>query len=506
MTMLGATPNVGQVMAGVIDVSGTLGIGHDRRRHARPVHRRPRRHHRCLRRLRPGRPARVIEAGVERRLEEDPAGQVFSQPNADGTATTPGNPNYINTQYFYESAGFSSPQISARITNGVSDSPDQFDLSTVVFQDGASFNLVRLDASGVSGIRNVAVEGSLVTTLSAAASDFFLLPDGSPDPSPAGVYLPQDDLASVVGPRLCPDGSIVAAEIQGVAFGSFTNAAGASRARVAGDHHRRQQPARRQARQIVQAGSVNGQGTETFRVPFADLPGQQVAFFLDTAPSGGTFDPNNMVFTLESDSDGIDPPTLFPATRGAVTAMIGVTCNAPGLGGADGRPLRRRRVDLLGAVHRAVDHQHRTARRRDRAGTQGLNNVTAPSIFGNIAAAGPLFGTIQTTGVRTDPVTGATSADPGGPGPRLRRPAQRPEHSAVRHDDDDRGPGPGQLYRPDHQPRQPDQLDPQRWRRQRAHRRTGQLRRDDDAPRNADAGRRIAGQRRVQRPARGPGQ
>ena len=44
--------------------------------------------------------------------------------------------------------------------------------------------------------------------------------------------------------------------------------------------------------------------------------------------------------------------------------------------------------------------------------TQGLNNVTAPSIFGNIAAAGPIFGTIQTTGVRTDPVTGATSQIP----------------------------------------------------------------------------------------------
>ena len=43
---------------------------------------------------------------------------------------------------------------------------------------------------------------------------------------------------------------------------------------------------------------------------------------------------------------------------------------------------------------------------------QGLNNVTAPSVFGNIAAAGPIFGTIQTTGVRTDPVTGATSQIP----------------------------------------------------------------------------------------------
>lgn len=73
---------------------------------------------------------------------------------------------------------------------------------------------------------------------------------------------------------------------------------------------------------------MNGQGTDTFRVPFAALPGQQVAFFLDTA--GGMFDTKNMVFTLENDSDGIDPATLFPATRGAVTAMIGVDATPQG--------------------------------------------------------------------------------------------------------------------------------------------------------------------------------
>ena len=47
--------------------------------------------------------------------------------------------------------------------------PDQFDLSTVVLQDGAKFNLARLNAAGVSGLRNVAVEGDLVPAISTAA-------------------------------------------------------------------------------------------------------------------------------------------------------------------------------------------------------------------------------------------------------------------------------------------------------------------------------------------------
>ncbi len=40
---------------------------------------------------------------------------------------------------------------------------------------------------------------------------------------------------------------------------------------------------------------------------------------------------------------------------------------------------------------------------------QGITNVTAPSIFGSIIANGPITGTVQTTGVRTDPITGIQS-------------------------------------------------------------------------------------------------
>ena len=265
-----------------------------------------------------------------------------------------------------------------RITNGVSDSPDQFDLSTVVFQNGLSFNLDRLDASGISGIRNVAVEGSLVTTLSASGQRVLPLARRQPRPLTGGRLSADGRPRERLGPRLCPE------ELDR----RRRNTGGRLRLIHERQRHRSSPALRRPitdasrllgaGTRIVPAGSVNGQGTETFRVPFAALSGQQVAFFLDTASAAGSFDPKNMMFTLESDSDGVDPATLFPATRGAVTAMIGVNADAPGFGRAVGRPLRRRRIDLLGTVHRSVDHQHRAARRPDRAGATGPEQRHGP--------------------------------------------------------------------------------------------------------------------------------
>jgi hypothetical protein len=103
---------------------------------------------------------------------------------------------------------------------------------------------------------------------------------------------------------------------------------------------------------------------------------------------------------------------LFPATRGAVTAMIGVTIPSThsvvqtvGLYGDGGSIFSNQFIAQSVTSTGPLGDLTVLAQ-------EGLNNVTAPSIFGNISAAGPLFGTIQTTGVRTDPVTGATTQIP----------------------------------------------------------------------------------------------
>ena len=213
-----------------------------------------------------------------------------------------------------------------------------------------------------------------------------------------------------------------------------------------------------------------------------------------------------MVFTLESDSDGVDPATLFPATRGAVTAMIGVDATPQGS--------VVQTVDLYGDGGSILSQQF-IAQSVTSTGPlgdltvlapQGLNNVTAPSIFGNISAAGPLFGTIQTTGVRIDPVTGATSQIPADlgrvyvvqPGGRNAKPYVTATAIGGQGTDSLSGRiiSRGNLISSIRSDGGASGLD----------RGTGQLRRDHVAARNAHSRRRIAGQRRVQRPARGPGQ
>jgi hypothetical protein len=218
--------------------------------------------------------------------------------------------------------------------------------------------------------------------VSGASSSFF-----TGDQSPGGVYLPDDDIAGVGIRDYAPKGSILAAEIQGVGFGSFAN--GAGQVRPGSQSTAADATALLAAgTKIVPAGSVNGQGTETFRVPFAALPGQKVAFYLDTAPSGAALDPNDMVFTLQSVSDGVHAPQFFPATRGAVTAMIGANQQP------NGSVVQS--VDLYGDGGSIFSEQF-IAQSITSTGplgdltvlaSQGLNNVTAPSIFGNIAAQG----------------------------------------------------------------------------------------------------------------------
>src|SRR5262249_31574736 len=44
--------------------------------------------------------------------------------------------------------------------------------------------------------------------------------------------------------------------------------------------------------------------------------------------------------------------------------------------------------------------------------SQGLYNLTAPSIFGSLYLGGPISGVVQTTGLRTDPITSVVTAVP----------------------------------------------------------------------------------------------
>ncbi len=243
---------------------------------------------------------RIEEFGVQRLIEAAVPSAPFPTPAATPQPPPSPSPAGVTFQYFYEGTisplvegiitsppGLANAQLTVRVSNQTGrTAPDQFDLSLVTYSDTAKFNLVRLDAtgnSGVSGIGNVAVEGDILSTITHAASAFF-----TTDSSPTGVYLPHDNLASVSVRGYVPNGSIDARSIQAVAFGFMSPFRGGpilSGALATGSYASELLSA---GTAIIQAGSESGSTAETFRVPFADT--SQVGFFMDDTPGIGAFD------------------------------------------------------------------------------------------------------------------------------------------------------------------------------------------------------------------------
>jgi hypothetical protein len=301
------------------------------------------------------------------------------------------SPAGVTFQYVYESGGLANPQLTARVTNSASTAPDQYDLILTTYNDAAKFNLARLDAAGVAGVRNVAVEGDLLTAVTAAAASFFKLPGGSVDATPAGVQLPLDALAGVGIRDNVTSGTVRAASLMGVAYDSLTEA-GVVKPSTATKQV--------DAETVPTTDTAIVQASDTFRVPFANvLP---VTFFLSTQKNGMHFDSMSVQFTDQGPADA----------RGAITALIGVA--------AAGNFATIQTIDLRGD-YGAIQTQQVIARAITSTGPVGdlllkeadgiVANVTAPSYFGNIdSSSGPISGTIQTTGQRLDPITGLGAA------------------------------------------------------------------------------------------------
>jgi hypothetical protein len=355
------------------------------------------------------------------------------------------SPANVTFQYFYEglvspsvenlspSTNLTNPQLTIRVANTTgSTAPDQFDLSLVTYNDTAKFNLARLDAtgnSGVSGIRNVSVEGDILTKVTAAASSF------TSDSSPAGIDLPQDNLASVGVRDYAPMDIINAKSIQAVAFGSTTRQNGQLETGAA-VHANDAAALLTPSTTIVQAGSTNGRTVETFRAPFADLTTQQVGFFMDDNPGGHNFDNNSITLEVQGVSTANSSGTANAVTpsnvaRGADIALItvaetfdqnndlqGSVIESIALWG-DGGSIQTQQTIGLGngnnqtkvAFSPAITS---TGPLGDVTIGGNLPSVTAPSIFGSLLPGGniPATSIVQTTGIRTDPITGMTSQIP----------------------------------------------------------------------------------------------
>jgi hypothetical protein len=366
--------------------------------------------------------AQIKEDGIQRQINATAPNYPYATPDP-AALPSPSGSSYVNFEYFYEglATGLGNPQLTAHVTNGVGTSPDQYDFALITDNDVAKFNLARLDASGVAGVRNVEVEGDLLTTITAAAQSFLGLASNQ-----GGVRLPSDNVAGVEVRDYAPPDSIQTKSIQGVAFGSTTRFTvnhvvfGASE--VATD-----------AANLLVLGTAIVQANDTFLVPFANVMNQQVGFFMDDTPNSNfnQFDNADVVFTVQADNaqqQNLD--------RGAVTALISVTEAAyiyaatPTTTTTHGGTMPTappptsttlssiiQTIDLRGDGGSLVSKQWvaqgitSTGPMGDIAinSVLGMMNVTAPSFFGNIDSYGPIRGTIQSTGVRVDPIFGTTS-------------------------------------------------------------------------------------------------
>ena len=385
--------------------------------------------------------ATITEGGIQRQIQEttptdpfcvhpDPTALASTSPYA--TITHSGTLEYINLQYFYEGtlpnaqgAALANPQLTARITNGVGSARDQYDLSLTVYNDAAKFNLARLDAAGIAGARNVTVEGDVLTAVSSQAESFIQVPGPNgttvPDTNPAGVYLPLDNLAGAGVRDYLPAGFIDANTIQALAFGSFTEPNGSLATGALANAN--------EAARLLAPSTAIAQANDTYRVPFADLSTQQVGLFLGTPQGGGHFDNRNVVLVVE----GVPTPnaagkgniiTPSNVARGAVNALVHVVpTSANGRLGSsviqsiflhgDGGSIQTSQyiAGQLTGPGISTPGISSTGPLGDLVlpNSLGISNVTAPSIFGSISSNGDITGIIQTTGIRTDPITCATS-------------------------------------------------------------------------------------------------
>jgi hypothetical protein len=360
--------------------------------------------------------AQIKEAGIQRRIEAAAPSAPFPTPLGPPAPIPAISPAGIAFKYFYEglfsptvegvsSTNLANPQLTAQVTNASGNTgPDQFDLSLVTYNDAAKFNLARLDANGVAGIRNVDVEGDVLTSVSSQASSFF-----PGDNTAAGIRLQLDKLAGVGVRDTLPTGFVQAKSIQALAFGSYSYVSSKGTVVAAGAS------AGGSAAAGLLTSTAIVQANDTFRVPFADLT--SVGLYLATAVGGGKFDNSNVVFVVESTLSPNATATGNIATpsnvaRGAVTALVNVI--APVVKGklqasviqtislwGDGGSLSTAQyiaqgITSTGPLGDVTQHS-----------SLGITNVTAPSIFGSIIDAwGPITGTVQTTGQGLDPISG----------------------------------------------------------------------------------------------------
>jgi acrosin len=315
----------------------------------------------------------------------------------------------------YDGSTIADPQVAIRATNT---SGNRFDL-LLTAPVGSNFDLSRLDSSGGAiNVRNVTVEGNSLATVSSPEASNFGLASGTV----GGVYLPSDNVGGVETWGSLAVGTIRAASIEGIAFATLVKGSTVYKASSLTSEGSESTlltalAANPTAKKLTYYEAI-ALPTETLKVVFSTTA--SVSLFVDgTEGNDDTAGENPTANNGDFEEHGVAFTDELAGSKAPITALATFASNSAkhttnisqlsfiGDGGSVNSVAAIVNITSTGALGDLLLQGNAPSE----AATATLNTVTAPSIFGNINLyGGTLVGSIQTTGIRFDPVTGAPSA------------------------------------------------------------------------------------------------
>jgi hypothetical protein len=270
--------------------------------------------------------------------------------------------------FYYNFTGTGNPAVTMQVNTGTN-AGARFDLDLLTDTVGATglgIDLAGLYKVGSGGLRNILFAGNLVP--GAANPGFFGLPPGTP----GGVDLPQDTIAVAAAGDL-PAASIIAGAVTAEAFGSAAGVPADSASHT-------------DALVPLAAGTGLTQANDTYQVFVGE--GHDVAQFLVTSPSGGSFDAKGLLFADQvADTHPVTASEVVTVpSNSSVVQEIDFTGNGASVNTS--QPITGAINDPSGSLGDLI------------LGAPGgiTANVTAASIIGNVEATnGAISSTIQTT-------------------------------------------------------------------------------------------------------------
>lgn len=320
---------------------------------------------------------------------------------------------------FYDGSTLADPQLAVRVTNTGN---TRFD-ATLTSAVGANFDLSRFDSSGSSAnLRDIVVEGNVLAAPTSAQSAFLGLAAGAA----GGVYLPNDAIGDLASWGNIVPGTVRVSSIQGVALATLTVGTTVYKASSLSSEGAESL--------LLKILAVNPSSKTTLYYGVVALPTETlgvalnvkapVALFVDGTrgdddknenngtANGGDFEEHGLLLTDSATGSAANAPITATAAFSSNTTLHSTKITQLTIKGDDATVDSTVAVQNLASTGSLVNLFLRN-NNNSTTGNVAVGNITVPSILGNVDFfTATLAGTLQTTGLRTDPVTGLVGSVP----------------------------------------------------------------------------------------------